>query len=213
MKEYHKIPSVYKRDEKTHKFIPGAWSTPEFEYLAGTEWTWTEKVDGTNVRVGWDGEQIRIGGRTDSAQMATFLHDRLTVMFSATHMRDIFPADDTPPDQRTDIVLYGEGYGAKIQKGGGNYKPDGVDFVLFDVRIGPWWLKREDVEDVSTKLGINVVPIVGRGTLAEAEGYVRGAPKSTWGDFTAEGIVCRPAVELQDRAGRRVITKMKVRDF
>ena len=32
-------------------------------------------------------------------------------------------------------VLYGEGYGAKIQKGGGNYRAD-QDFVLFDVRVG-----------------------------------------------------------------------------
>ena len=30
MKEYHKIQSIYKRDEKTHKFIEGQFSLPEF---------------------------------------------------------------------------------------------------------------------------------------------------------------------------------------
>jgi len=37
--------------------------------------------------------------------------------------------------------------------------------------------------------------------------------ESVWGDFQAEGIVARPGVELFDRAGRRIITKLKCRDF
>jgi len=36
---------------------------------------------------------------------------------------------------------------------------------------------------------------------------------SKWGDFEAEGIVARPAVELKTRAGERIITKLKTRDF
>ena len=51
MKEYHKIQSIYKRDEKTRKFIEGQWSLPEFEYLQNNRWLWTDKVDGTNIRV------------------------------------------------------------------------------------------------------------------------------------------------------------------
>lgn len=37
--------------------------------------------------------------------------------------------------------------------------------------------------------------------------------KSTWGDFQAEGIVARPSVELKNRAGERIITKIKCKDF
>jgi len=40
----------------------------------------------------------------------------------------------------------------KIQKGGGNYIADGVDFVLFDVWINGIWLERENVEDIAEKL-------------------------------------------------------------
>jgi hypothetical protein len=36
---------------------------------------------------------------------------------------------------------------------------------------------------------------------------------STWGDFQAEGIVARPAVEMKTRSGHRIITKVKCKDF
>ena len=54
MKQYHKIQGLFKRGPD-NKFIEGEWSLPEFEYLAKLNWTWTEKVDGTNMRVMWDG--------------------------------------------------------------------------------------------------------------------------------------------------------------
>lgn len=38
-------------------------------------------------------------------------------------------------------------------------------------------------------------------------------PKSTIGTADMEGVVARPVVEMKDRMGRRVITKIKVCDF
>ena len=136
--------------------------------------------------------------------MPLFLIDRLTEMFPVDAMPVIF---DGP------ACLYGEGYGAKIQKGGGSYKPDGVDFVLFDVKVGDWWLRRADVENVASKFGLECVPIVGHGTLANMVGLVRAGFASNWGNFLAEGIVARPVVELRTRANERIITKLKHRDF
>ncbi len=116
-------------------------------------------------------------------------------------------------DQLEEVILYGEGYGAKIQKGGGNYIKDGVDFVLFDVRVGKIWLQRKDVEDVANKLGLGIVPILGYGTLIQMIDMVEKGFNSQWGDFPAEGIVARPIVEIQTRMGNRIITKLKHRDF
>ena len=110
------------------------------------------------------------------------------------------------------VCLYGEGYGAKIQKGGGNYRPD-QDFVLFDVLVDEWWLQRENVEDIATKLGIEVVPIIGEGTLHDMVDQTRGRFDSAWGPFLAEGIVARPVTELKTRSGHRLITKIKCKDF
>ncbi len=208
MKEYPKINSIFKRDEQTHRFLDDQWSQPEFEYLQNNEWIFTEKVDGTNIRVYWEpliSPTVTFGGRTDNAQIPTFLYSKLQELFPVGKFQSVFPD--------TSLCLYGEGYGAKIQKCGGNYNPKGCDFVLFDVLIGEWWLKREDVEDIAGKLGLQTVPVIGKGNIAEAIKVVTGGLKSVWGDFKAEGLVLRPSVELKTRSGQRIITKLKWRDF
>ncbi len=208
MKEYHKIQSVFLRDPANrHKtFLMGQYSEPAFEYLKDNEWVFTEKVDGTNIRVGWNGEHVSFGGRTDDAQTPTFLLNKLAERFPKERIAATFP-------ESTDVVLYGEGYGAKIQKGGGNYIADGQDFVLFDVMIGGIWLERNNVEGIADKLGIKVVPIRGRGTLAQMIEYAAAGFSSEWGPFIAEGVVARPACEMLDRRGHRLITKVKHKDF
>lgn len=207
MNEYHKIQTIYMRDIATkHKtMLEGQFSLPELEYLAGNKWVFTEKVDGTNIRVMLQNGAITFGGKTDSAQIPAQLVTRLNERFLplAEKMREAFGCD---------ACLYGEGYGAKIQKGGGNYRQD-QDFVLFDVKCGDWWLQRADVEDVASKLSIDVVPIIGEGTLHDAVKRAKEGIASTWGDFQAEGIVARPKTELKTRNGHRIITKIKCRDF
>jgi len=200
--EYHKINSIFKRDPSGKTILWGEYAQPEFAYLADNQWVFTEKVDGTNIRVMWDGEHITFGGKTDNAQLPAPLFQRLHSMFSPIDMATTF---DGP------ACLYGEGYGAGIQKGG-KYSPT-PEFVLFDVQVGEWWLLREQVEAVALSLGCKVVPIVGYGTLGDMIRKCESAYASAWGDFPAEGIVARPGVELRDRAGRRVITKFKLRDF
>jgi len=184
----------------------GDWTQPEFPYLKDCEWIGTEKVDGTNIRVGWHRNELAsVGGKTDNAKIPESLLNRL---------RELFPPGkiDAAVTETDELTLYGEGYGARIQTGG-NYKSDGVDFVLFDVLVGEWWLQRKDVEDVAAAIGLRVVPIVYHGGLQGAIDTVRAGFKSEWGFFVAEGMVLRPAVELQTRAGRRVITKIKSKDF
>lgn len=206
MKEYHKIVTVWERNPET-KFktlIEGVWAEPEFEYLKDNDWVWTEKVDGTNIRIMWDGEKVRYGGKTDNAQIPEFLIERLQSLFYAGALARIFDGI---------ACLYGEGYGAKIQKAGGNYIADGVDFCLFDVLIGETWLRREDVEDIAGKLEIHAAPIVGTGSLEDAIDICRGGIKSRWGDFMSEGLVMRPKIEMKNRMGRRIITKIKYKDF
>ena len=211
MKEYNKIQTVYKRDEKTKRIIEGDYSLPEFEYLRDNIWVFTEKVDGTNVRVHWNGESVVLGGRTKDAQMPMFLISKLNEIFEGTvRIQTFIKQFGSEP---TDVTLYGEGYGAKIQKGGGNYNPNGQDFVLFDVRVGDWWLQRKDVEEIAEVFGLKIVPIIGEGTLADAIEQTRKGIKSQWGDFTAEGIVARPKTELRSRNGERIITKIKNKDF
>lgn len=208
MKEYHKINTIFKRDERG-KLLDGQWVSPDIEWLRFNEWIWEEKVDGTNIRIMWDGQKVTFGGKTDNAQMPSFLITRLQERFlsleAQIYFRETFPEGDT--------CLYGEGYGAKIQKGGGNYISDGVDFVLFDVWCGGWWLRRGDVRNVGARLNVPCVPVVGEGDLPSMIEKVREGFKSMWGDFTAEGIVARPPVDISDRKGDRIVVKLKTKDF
>lgn len=208
MTTYHKIQTIFKRDQASkHKtLLEGDFSLPEFAYLANNSWTFTEKVDGMNIRVIFRDGAIGFGGRSDEAQMPESLMARLEARFLplAGRMAELFPGGDG--------VLYGEGYGAGIRKIGCKYRPD-QDFVLFDVRVGPWWLQRADVADVGAKLGLDVVPDLGEGTLYDAVERARAGFSSAWGDFEGEGIVARPKVELMTRGGHRIIAKIKCRDF
>lgn len=219
MKPYHRIMTVLKRDPATnHKTLLKEFATPEFEYLRGNSWAFTEKVDGTNIRImsSPDGD-VSFGGRTDNAQLPFPLVDRLHELFpSHGKLHEQFPGGG---------CLYGEGYGAKIQKGGGNYSST-QEFVLFDVLVRSkcelhlsctcqdWWLVRDAVQEVARDLKIHVVPFIGLGTLDDMIRIVRDRDlKSAWGDFPAEGIVARPFTELFNRRGARIITKLKARDF
>jgi len=211
MDKYHKIQTIYLRDPETNykTLLEGQWARPEFEYLKDNEWHFTEKVDGTNIRAAWDcvANHVNFKGKTDKAQIPPFLLDKLGQTFTVERFSSLYPD--------TSMCLYGEGYGARIQKGGGNYIPDGVDFILFDVRVGDIWLRRGDVEDIAHGLGIKVVPAVGRGSLIDAVEMVRQGFKSkvAQADVLAEGLVMRPATELMDRRGHRIITKIKHKDF
>jgi len=206
MQEYHKIQTVFKRDPET-KFktlLDGQYSLPEFEYHQNNKWIFTEKVDGTNIRIMFN-NKLTLGGKTDKAQIPSFLANRLNDLFLPLQSQFAKIFSDG-------VCLYGEGYGAKIQKGGGNYRQD-QDFILYDVKVGEWWLQRQDIEDIAEKLGLDIVPIIGEGTLDDMIAMTREGFNSWGGEFRAEGIVARPATELKTRSGERIITKIKYKDF
>lgn len=213
MKQYHKIQTVYKRDPETkHKtLLEGQYSLPEFEYLRNNEWAFTEKIDGTNIRVIYDNKDITIKGKSDKAQIPVFLYDALQEIFTMEKMEKVFTQEQML-ENGVNVTLYGEGYGNRIQSLGSSYRPDN-GFVLFDIRIGEWWLKRKDGEEIAKQLELEIAPIVGVGNLDLMVEMARGGFPSRWGDFIAEGIVARPKVELKARNGQRIITKIKYKDF
>lgn len=233
MGAYHKINALFKREmdgKRKGKLILGDWSLPEFEYLAKNEWEFTEKVDGTNIRVEFDNNSIDFAGRTDRSTIPVPLMEHLISTFG----EDTAYKFDANMSNSAVVTLYGEGYGPKIQ-GGGKYRDD-TSFVLFDVHVsnlnGDFWLDRDNVNDVARKLGIDSVPVIGSGTLWDAIDIVSSGLtwdkngkmtnwggngikglKSQWGNFNAEGIVARPIVPMFDRHGNRIITKIKGADF
>ena len=219
MAEYQKIQTLFKRDER-NIIIPDQFTYPEFEVLKDLKWECTEKIDGTNIRIELtssgnpeDGIIMSFKGRTDKAIIPEHLLTKLNWLFDREHLMEVLNITDETQD--CNITLYGEGYGAKIQKGG-NYISNDVNFILFDVKIGKWWLDRESIKDIANKLGINAVPLIGYMTIPEAIEYVKEGFKSTIAenkDYDAEGLVLKAPCGLLKRDGERLITKIKTVDF
>jgi hypothetical protein len=193
--------------EGTKKLLEGQFRNPTVEYLKDNIWTFTEKIDGTNIRVYWDGHTVHFGGRTERAQIPVFLLDYLFTVFKTNEAEQIFEEKfgETP------VILFGEGYGPRIQKGG-SYRSD-VSFILFDVYISGNYQSRESVEDIAKAFGIDVVPIIFEGTIQAGVDFVKQHPDSTMGTAKMEGLVGRPKTEMRDRCGNRVIVKIKWEDF
>lgn len=231
--KYPKIQSLFKRD-KDNKFVvmPGMYSEPIFEYI--DRWTVSEKIHGMNIRIMYQYspaiedlpreslETLIFSGRTDNAQLPIFLFEKLMQLFDKEKLREVFVKDDKP----TKVVLFGEGYGNKIQKGGGNYISDGVDFALFDVyvyesnlnrSVRGWWMKREVVTEIAEQLGINRVPetsfVVSKKDIIE---LVKNKEISAFAEndkHIAEGIVARADPPILFRNGHPVMFKLKVEDY
>lgn len=243
---YPKIETLFERDEHFHVDTQRI-RCPEFTQIA--RWLVTEKIDGTNIRVSLERNSpdwsVRFYGRTDNAQIPTFLLSYLQDTFGRDDLKGLWRGRQNcelcggsglighPPsgcsciDGGYSITLYGEGYGERIQKGGGGYR-EGVSFRLIDVLVGGmWWLDWLNVCDIAEKLGIKTVPLLPditgmwdivdevRLPFASTVSFEE-RPKPEGGLKTvryAEGIVARTNPYLFDKHGRPLRWKLKTKDF
>lgn len=91
MEEYLKIETLYQRDiEGSKKLMEGVFRNPTVQFLKDNKWIWTEKVDGTNIRVYWDGHKVEFGGRTDKAQIPAPLVNKLNEYFGGEANAQLF---------------------------------------------------------------------------------------------------------------------------
>ena len=239
---YQKINTIFKRDMNPGKFhnciMPEeGFVQPEFEYLRGCKFECTEKIDGTSMSVHLvpDGMQNAVGegitvnyhveihGKTEKADTPKHLQAKMEELFPLEKLLVAFNKNETYESyedakkelETGKVVVFGEGYGVKIQKGG-NYISNDCGFILFDVMIGGMYLLRESLEDIAQKLEIPIVPLIGYMTVDEAIEFVRKGFKSTIAenkDYDAEGLVLKTPMGLLNRKGERIITKIKTCDF
>lgn len=216
-------------------------------------WTGGSWGDGPQTVAGYC---LRFYGRTDKAQIPAFLLQHLQDTFTVEKMAllwrgkqncDLCGGAGRVTSEYTTlsacscvepypITLYGEGYGARIQKGGGNYRPDSVSFRLFDVvvesiplkptaslPIAHHWLEWKNVCAIAEKLGIKTVPVMAcAAELPEITRNVRDGRASQVAKddrddqflvVPAEGIVARTDPYLYDSRGRPVRFKLKAKDY
>lgn len=214
MKTYHKIQTMFLREQNAGRSCPvieGMWAKPEFEFLKDIDWFISEKIDGTNIRVIWDGYEVTFKGKTDKAEMFPGVLEKLQEYFTVDKMDFFFWTNG----ERT-ITLYGEAYGGKIQKGK-TYKND-IDFILFDVLSTrddgkETWFSYDAVRETSETLEIDLVPLLRVGPLSIAVEMCKNGFESKLRSTSPEGLVMKPLIELKNKVGERIITKLKLSDF
>lgn len=223
--EYPKINSLWKREgwyftdqEKKDKarqghrqsFIIGDYACPEFGTI--NRWEIDEKVDGTNVRIFWEPQDQfspNFAGRTSNAQMPTTLLTHLQQTFYREKMQKVFP-------NAKKVILFGEGYGPKIQAVGSRYRGK-VSFILFDVWIDGWWLEKHKVLDIAAQLDIEHTINQAILSTQEVVDFVKSKPKSYIAEdpsLVMEGVIARAYPLVLFRQHRTpVMFKLKVKDL
>lgn len=207
---YPKIEALRTRSPETNFLVPGTFRSIAVEDLSQSLWLFKEKMDGTNVRIHWDGYKAVYNGRTNNAQLHADLRAHLDSIVDHEELFEQYFGN-------TSATLYGEGVGPGIQKNGAEYGPE-KHFVLFDVRTGHWGSESELV-DVSDALNVPLAPFA-YGHLDYMERQVAAgidkrspyrSPFQVRGQ--AEGVVATPVSGFLDRDGRRIVVKIKTKDY
>ena len=207
MKEYQKIETLYKFDSVSKKYTHEFYN-PIINYLKDCPWIVSEKIDGTNIRVHWDGHRVEWSGRTDASQLPKEVESLLQETFGESEI--IFEQNFGEKE----VYLFMECYGGKIQGGlyGGKER-----LIGFDVMIGDTYLDKMVIKDIFDKFGVETVEFRVVPNLQVAIDYVMNyaEPSEHCDDKKneIEGLVCVPAVRLYDHQGKRIIVKIKKKDL
>lgn len=194
-----------------------AFTRPEFESIS--RWHVSEKIDGMNVRILYEPDQpLRFKGRTDAAIMPPHL-----LAWLEAHLTPATVAGSFGP---TACVIFGEGYGGKIQSGG-RYNPT-PKFRIFDIfsnGLTGGWMRPDEVAYIARAWDIQIAPSFGvlptsdivemvqRAARGKATEFAITAGEDGSGQDPFEGVVAVSSPTLYDRWGARIKWKLKCRDL
>lgn len=216
--------------------IEGVYSREEFRSIS--KWQATEKIDGMNIRIFFDGKSIKVRGRNDNAQIHVMLQEWIRKNIPIDVMQKVcgFGGEQdvekkynkfVHPSPNHEVILFGEGYGRKIQQGDDYYK-EGQKFILFDVVINGRWLIREEVETFAAAVRstfrelhnreseLKTVPILPFTTEAQIIDYVKAQPPSIIAEnnkLVSEGVVVTSDPMMFDKDGNPIRWKLKTADY
>ena len=188
----------------TKDCVPDIYRSAELAYLANSQWEGLRKLDGANIRIKWDGEQVLWNGKTNNFVCTTEFSGYMNRTFAEEFFEEKFGREKT-------VLLYGERMGPKIQ--GNELGLDKDEVVLFDVNIGGVWLASEGVRNIAHYFGMRTPfdymdGVTAQATLVDLISMCVDGAFKEW-----EGIVAKPLVELRTRTGSRIIVKIKNKDY
>ena len=206
---YPKTYQLFERDNNTKKLIFGKYLYASYENIK--KWHVEEKIDGTNIRLSLfpDGT-YQMGGRSDNSNIPSGIVNFIMQHFSWARILNFFATKDNCAE----VILFMEGFGAKIQNGGELYRDD-ASLCLFDVRINDFWLSRDAVKSIANQLELITPPSYGLMTIDEIVELVSSEPHSTLAqkDRVIEGIIARTDPILLKNNGERLMFKLGCEDM
>lgn len=191
---------------------------------------WDGGIDASTININGVEFKVHIAGKTDNAQIPKNLLKHMQEKYpdekvlAALGLKKFIPVEEWENEHNwltyeqipNIYTIYGEGYGEGIQSGGW-YINRGNEFIVFDVKVNDIYLKTDARDEIATKLGAPIVPLIGYFTLDEAIDFVRKGFRSVVAENPevkmAEGLVLRTDLGLRNRMGKRLIVKIKYEDF
>jgi hypothetical protein len=202
---YSKIDNLYKHDTVTGRYDVTRLARPEFDIPK--YWDVSEKVDGMSVHIELmqSSSAYLLHGRTASTQFRD--EWRTPLIDLAEHLVGSDLNDDST------CRIYGELYGPGINNGGGY--GGGIRFAAFDIAFDESFVNPQVFDEICQQHSIPIVPKFVSQSISQLDYWVRNGFKSriTGAACDAEGIIAKSPVELRNNAGKRLMFKLKTKDF
>ncbi len=212
--KYEKFNSPFKKDDN---FI----NTMELSQILPVGiWIKTEKIDGTNIRIILT-KPDEEGNREIHIASRKFIlnqEDKSSkIYFDCIKEVNLHKIKEYFKEVNSTVTIYGEGYGAGVQKGGIYSKQK--NFRVFDIRIGLAYQDFKYVEKVCIDNQLNLIPILGqveeityKECLTSLNKFKDTLLKGGDGG-KPEGIVYKFNPVLLNKYKERLIFKVKFKDY
>jgi hypothetical protein len=164
-----------------------------------------EKIHGTSAHISWKEDKLSFfsGGAKHPAFLSLFDQLALRSQLDLSGIKS--------------LTFFGEAYGGNVMKMKQTYG-DTLKFVVFEVKVGEYWLNVPAAAELAKQFGFDFVPYCRIDTTLEALDAVMKSPSvqaiklGMGNNHTREGVVLRPIEEMTANGGR-VIAKHKNPDF
>lgn len=168
-------------------------------------------IHNSSAHISWNQKEQKVTFFSGGASHLTFIS-----LFDADALKAKFAEKASPHS----VTIFGEAYGGKMQGMSATYGPT-LKFIVFEVRIGNYWLDVPKAEAYANEFGLEFVPYKRIPATIEAINAERDADsiqaiRNGMGPgHKREGIVLRPIIEFvyQGENGVTIRSKHKNDEF
>jgi RNA ligase (TIGR02306 family) len=182
-------------------------------FVPGEEVVVTEKIHGTNARIGWVEGKLLAGSHGLQRKRPAPEDTATNTYWFPSTLEPVRNLLDELRQRHSVAILYGEVYGRGVQSL--HYgRRDGLGFAVFDLYVGEHYLDYDDFAALCEQHGVATVPVLERGPFSLSRVAELSRGQTTLADqHIREGVVVRPIAERFDPQVGRAILKYLSDDY